>query len=70
MPELTGNAAQISVAVTVKYLDALQGYADGSASSECGENTIKALGREIGKLPRYRLVPPDGRQSLAAAFSS
>lgn len=36
-------------------MDAIQGHADGSASAEYGENTMKALSREIRKLPRYNV---------------
>lgn len=36
-----------------RYMDAIQGHDDGSASSDYGENTMKALYREIQKLPRY-----------------
>jgi integrase len=37
-----------------RYMDAIQGHEDGSASADYGENTVKALHREIQKLPRYR----------------
>lgn len=38
-----------------RYMDAIQGHSDGSASAEYGENTVKALYREIQKLPRYNV---------------
>lgn len=36
-----------------RYMDAVQGHSDGSASADYGENSMKALYREIQKLPRY-----------------
>jgi integrase len=36
-----------------KYMDVIQGHSDGSAGSDYGETTMKALYREIQKLPRY-----------------
>ena len=41
------------VDIAPRYMDAIQGHDDGSASTEYGENTMKALYREILKLPRY-----------------
>lgn len=41
------------VDIAPRYMDAIQGHDDGSASSDYGENTMKALYREIQKLPRY-----------------
>lgn len=41
------------VDIAPKYIDAIQGHDDGTASSDYGERTMKALGREIEKLPRY-----------------
>ncbi|TCR81535.1 DUF6538 domain-containing protein [Rhizobium sp. BK376] len=41
------------VDIAQRYMDAIQGHEDGSASSDYGENTMKALYREIAKLPRY-----------------
>jgi integrase len=38
-----------------KYMDAIQGHEDGTAGIGYGENTVKALYREIKKLPRYEL---------------
>lgn len=35
------------------YMNAIQGHTDGSASSDYGEKTMKALYREIQKMPRY-----------------
>lgn len=43
------------VGIDLHYLDAIQGHADGRASTEYGETTMKALYREIQKLPRYEL---------------
>lgn len=36
-----------------EYLDAIQGHEDGRAATRYGEKTVKALDREIQKLPRY-----------------
>ncbi|WP_426237378.1 DUF6538 domain-containing protein [Pararhizobium sp. DWP1-1-3] len=41
------------VDIAPRYMDAIQGHEDGSASSDYGENTMKALYREILKLPKY-----------------
>ncbi len=41
------------VDIAQRYMDAIQGHEDGSASGDYGENTMKALNREILKLPRY-----------------
>lgn len=41
------------VGIEGRYITAIQGHADGRASSGYGERTMKALGREIRKLPRY-----------------
>lgn len=41
------------VDIAPEYLDAIQGHEDGRAASDYGEMTMKALGREIRKLPRY-----------------
>lgn len=41
------------VDIAQRYMDAIQGHEDGSASSDYGDNTMKALYREILKLPRY-----------------
>lgn len=38
--------------IDLRYLDAIQGHSDGSASTEYGEVTIKALDREMRKIPR------------------
>lgn len=42
------------VDISHRYMDAIQGHDDGSASVDYGENTMKALYREIQKLPRYK----------------
>lgn len=36
-----------------EYMDVIQGHEDGRAASDYGETTVKALWREIQKLPRY-----------------
>lgn len=36
-----------------RLADAIQGHSDGSAAAGYGENTVKALYREIQKLPKY-----------------
>lgn len=41
--------------IAPEYLDALQGHEDGRASSGYGEHSVKALHREIMKLPRYEV---------------
>jgi len=41
------------VGIDPRYITAIQGHADGRASSGYGERTAKALAREIEKLPRY-----------------
>jgi len=41
------------VDIAQRYMDAIQGHDDGSASTDYGEYTIKALYREILKLPRH-----------------
>lgn len=43
------------VDIPQRYMDAIQGHEDGSASADYGENTVKALYREIQKLPPYVL---------------
>ncbi|MBX3584110.1 MAG: tyrosine-type recombinase/integrase [Rhizobiaceae bacterium] len=45
-----------------RYMDAIQGHEDGSASVQYGENTMKALSREIRKLSRYSLTDSVARQ--------
>ncbi|MEQ1942390.1 DUF6538 domain-containing protein [Mesorhizobium sp. VNQ89] len=41
------------VGMDIHYANVIQGHADGSASTEYGETTVKAMHREIRKLPRY-----------------
>jgi integrase len=41
------------VGIEQRYMDAIQGQTDGTASAEYGDNSMKALYREIQKLPRY-----------------
>ena len=43
------------VGIHREYADAIQGHSDGSASSGYGEVSVKALFREIKKLPRYKV---------------
>jgi integrase len=43
------------VGIEQRYADAMQGHTDGSASAEYGENTMKALNREIQRLPRFEV---------------
>jgi integrase len=43
------------VDIPPEYSDTLTGHEDGRASSDYGETTVKALWREIQKLPRYKL---------------
>jgi integrase len=38
-----------------EYRDAIQGHEDGRAASDYGETTIKALWREIQKMPRWEI---------------
>jgi integrase len=42
-----------------EYRDAIQGHEDGRAASDYGETTVKALYREIQKLPRYETTESD-----------
>ncbi|MFN3711817.1 MAG: DUF6538 domain-containing protein, partial [Alishewanella aestuarii] len=44
------------VDIPPEYVDAIQGHEDGRASTDYGETTIKALWREIAKLPSIGLV--------------
>ncbi|MCG6110895.1 MAG: hypothetical protein MEQ74_01735 [Paracoccus sp.] len=41
------------VDIAPEYIDAFQGHEDGRASSDYGETTIRALWREILKLPKF-----------------
>jgi integrase len=41
------------VDISLEYLDAIQGHSDRRASSDYGEMSMKALYREIQKMPRY-----------------
>ncbi|WP_299840291.1 DUF6538 domain-containing protein [uncultured Paracoccus sp.] len=43
------------VAIGQEYLDVMQGHEDGRAASDYGETTVKALWREIQKLPYIRV---------------
>lgn len=44
--------------VDPEYRDAIQGHEDGRAASDYGETTVKALCREICKLPDYDMTEP------------
>ncbi|MCO6389296.1 DUF6538 domain-containing protein [Aliihoeflea sp. 40Bstr573] len=44
-----------------EYQYAILGHSDGRAASDYGENTMKALAREIQKLPRYLDVEDAGK---------
>ncbi len=50
------------VDIAPRYMDAIQGHEDGSASSGYGEYSLKALYREIMKIPRYEVKPPCNSQ--------
>jgi integrase len=41
------------IGIDPEYLDAMQGHEDGRAAVEYGDTTMKALHREVLKLPRY-----------------
>jgi hypothetical protein len=41
------------VGIAHEYMDAIQGHEDGRAAGDYGETTVKALWREVQKLPRY-----------------
>lgn len=43
------------VDITPEYMDVIQGHEDGRAASDYGETTVKALWREIQKLPYYSI---------------
>lgn len=43
------------VGIPPEYMDVIQGHEDGRASSGYGETTVKALWREIQKLPRWSI---------------
>jgi hypothetical protein len=43
------------VDIDPEYSDAITGHEDGRASTEYGETTMKALWREVQKLPRYAI---------------
>lgn len=50
------------VDISQRYMDAIQGHDDGSASVDYGDNTMKALYREIKKLPRYPTEAENAKQ--------
>ena len=41
--------------IAPEYSDAITGHEDGRAATEYGETTVKALWREVQKLPRYEV---------------
>ncbi|WP_229447877.1 DUF6538 domain-containing protein [Nitratireductor sp. B36] len=41
--------------IAPEYMDVIQGHEDGRAASDYGETTVKALWREIQKLPGYEI---------------
>ena len=43
------------VGIPPEYIDAIQGHSDGRATTSYGETTVRAMYREIQKLPRYDL---------------
>ena len=43
--------------IAPEYSDAITGHEDGRAASDYGETTVKALWREVQKLPRYSTAP-------------
>ncbi|WP_420344717.1 DUF6538 domain-containing protein [Paenirhodobacter sp.] len=45
------------VGIAPEYSDAITGHEDGRAASDYGETTVKALWREVQKLPRYSTAP-------------
>lgn len=47
-----------------EYRDAIQGHEDGRAASDYGETTIKALWREIQKMPRWEIAGASKMGSL------
>lgn len=48
------------VDISQQYLDKLQGHSTGSASAEYGETTIRALRREIEKIPKIKTAGGQG----------
>jgi integrase len=42
--------------IAPEYMDVIQGHEDGRAASDYGETTVKALWREVQKLPHYKLI--------------
>jgi integrase len=52
--------------IDTEYRDAIQGHEDGRAASDYGETTVKALYREICKLPRYGVDGAAARKEDAA----
>lgn len=48
------------VDIAPEYMDVIQGHEDGRAASDYGETTVKALWREVQKLPEYPVKPRIG----------
>lgn len=44
------------VGIPLEYVDAIQGHEDGRAAAAYGDNTVKALKREIERFPRQGVV--------------
>jgi integrase len=55
------------VDIDPEYSDAITGHEDGRASTEYGETTMKALWREVQKLPCYALEPQSSANDNGAA---
>lgn len=45
--------------IAPEYSDAITGHEDGRAATDYGETTVKALWREVQKLPRYTINAPE-----------
>ncbi|RRN76003.1 DUF6538 domain-containing protein [Agrobacterium deltaense] len=52
------------VDIAQEYMDVIQGHEDGRAASDYGETTVKAMYREICKLPRYNIEAGLGSDRL------
>lgn len=48
--------------IAPEYMDAIQGHEDGRAASDYGEITLRAMWREVQKLPRFDMNPPAHKQ--------
>lgn len=52
------------VDIAQEYMYVIQGHEDGRAASDYGETTVKAMYREICKLPRYHIAAALGSEGL------